>query len=115
MKTGFASVKLALSGFIVPFMFMYNEQLLLENVTFLSGLQVVVTSCIGVVLISAAVEGYLWGRLNIVFRAVAFCAALLLIDSQMVTDLIGIGGLVFIILCQKFLNKKRNPLSANPS
>ena len=94
---------------------MYNEQLLLENVTFLSGLQVVVTSCIGVVLISAAVEGYLWGRLNIVFRAVAFCAALLLIDSQMVTDLIGIGGLVFIILCQKFLNKKRNPLSANPS
>ena len=115
MKTGFASVKLALSGFIVPFMFMYNEQLLLENVTFLSGLQVVVTSCIGVVLISAAVEGYLWGRLNIVFRAVAFCAALLLIDSQMVTDLIGIGGLVFIILFQKFLNKKRNPLSANPS
>ena len=50
MKTGWQSVRLALAGFIVPFMFVYNPQLLLENVTLLSGLQVVVTACIGVVL-----------------------------------------------------------------
>ncbi len=108
MKTGVASVKLALAGFIVPFMFMYNEQLLLENVTFLSGLQVVITSCIGVVLISATVEGYLWGRLNLFFRLLSFCAALLLIDSKLVTDLIGVGCLVLIILVQKFYVSKKD-------
>lgn len=69
MKTGWQSVKLALAGFIVPFMFVYNPQLLLENVTLLSGIQVVVTSCVGVMMIAAFVEGYLFGRMNILMRA----------------------------------------------
>ena len=47
MKTGWQSVRLALAGFIIPYMFMYNPQLLLENVTWLSGTQVVISSCIG--------------------------------------------------------------------
>ena len=77
MKTGWQSVKLALAGFIVPFMFVYNPQLLLENVTILSGIQVVLTSCVGVVLIAAAVEGYLFGRMNWVLRIISMAGALL--------------------------------------
>ena len=40
MKTGFTSVKLALAGFVVPYMFVYNQQLMLSDVTLLSGIQV---------------------------------------------------------------------------
>ncbi|MCI8990167.1 MAG: TRAP transporter permease [Lawsonibacter sp.] len=103
MKTGWQSVRLALAGFIVPFMFIYNPQLLLENVTILSGIQVVLTSCIGVVLIAAFVEGYLFGRMHVVLRLVSAAGALLLIDSRPITDVIGIACLVIIILAQKLV------------
>ena len=63
---------------------------------------------IGVVLIGAAVEGYLFGRLNPVLRVISFGAAMMLIDSGAITDLIGIGGLFVIILFQKFVAANRN-------
>lgn len=112
MKTGWQSVKLALAGFIVPYMFVYNQQLLLMNVDFISGLRVVITSCVGVVLIGAAVEGYLWGRMNFVLRILSFGAAMLLIDSGAVTDLIGVGGLIIIVLVQKLFVSRKAPLAS---
>lgn len=97
MKTGWQSVKLALAGFIVPFMFVYNPQLLLEKVTLVGGIQVVVTSCAGVLLIAAAVEGYLRGRLNAALRIVAAVGALLLIDGGGQTDLLGLLCLAVVL------------------
>ena len=113
MKTGIASVKLALAGFIIPYMFVYNQKLMLENVGLLDGIQVVVTACVGVTLIAAAVEGYLYGKIHIVLRVVSFGSALLLIDSGTVTDLMGIAGLVVIIAIQKFIVSKKNNLKVS--
>lgn len=115
MKTGWQSVRLALAGFIVPFMFVYNPQLLLENVTFLTGLQVIVTACTGVVLIAAAAEGYLMGRMNVVLRLLAGVGALLLIDSGLWTDLGGLACLAVILLAQKFVFNKKDKLEAKPA
>ena len=70
---------------------------------FLDGIQVVVTSCVGVLLIAAAVEGYLRGRLNVLMRLISFGAAVLLIDSQPVTDIIGVACLVLILAAQMFI------------
>ena len=109
MKTGWQSVRLALAGFIVPFMFVYNPQLLLEQVTWLTGIQVVFTACIGVVLIAAAVEGYLYGRMNVLLRLIAGAGAYLLIDSRLVTDLAGIACLFIIIAAQKLVFNKPRP------
>ena len=106
MKTGIASVKLALGGFIIPFMFVFNRKLLLEGTGFLDGIQVVLTASIGVTLIAAAVEGYLFKPLPILLRLVALISAFLLIDSATLTDLAGIGGLVLIVIYQKLINKK---------
>ncbi len=112
MKTGWQSVRLALAGFIVPFMFVYNPQLLLENVTLVSGLQVVATACAGVVLIAAAVEGYLFGRMNVVLRAIAGVGSLLLIDSGLMTDIAGVACLAVIVLAQKFVFNRAKPAAA---
>ena len=114
MKTGWQSVRLALAGFIVPFMFVYNPQLLLEQVTWLTGIQVVATACAGVVLIAAAVEGYLCGRMNIGLRLIAGVGAFLLIDSGLVTDIAGIACLAVILLSQKFVFH-RQPPAAKPA
>ena len=55
MKTGWASVKLALAGFILPYMFVYNTELLLLDTPIAKGIQVAITAAIGVFLISVAV------------------------------------------------------------
>ena len=112
MKTGWQSVRLALAGFIVPFMFVFNPQLLLNDVTVLTGIQVVLTACIGVVLIAAAVEGYLFGRMNVVLRIIAGVGAYLLIDSALLTDVLGIVCLILIILAQKFVFHKAKSKTA---
>ena len=108
MKTGWQSVKLALAGFIVPYMFVFNPQLLLENVTIASGIQVMVTACVGVLLIAAAVEGYLYGRMNVLTRIIAGVGAFLLIDSGLVTDIAGIVCLVLIIALQKLVFQRHH-------
>ena len=116
MKTGWQSVRLALAGFIVPFMFVYNPPLLLENVTLLTGIQVVVTACAGVVLIAAAAEGYLCGRMNVFLRLLAGVGAFLLIDSSLVTDIGGAVCLAVIILAQKFIfHRKKDTPQVSPA
>lgn len=108
MRTGYASVKLALAGFIIPYMFVFNQKLMLENVGLFDGLQVILTACLGVTLIAAAVEGYFFGRLPVFFRILSFASALLLIDSGAMTDLVGLGCLVIIFLYQRYIKRKKS-------
>lgn len=113
MKTGFAAVKLAIAGFIVPFMFVYSPQLLLIDTTFLEGLRVTIGACFGVFMIGVAVEGYLFTRTNIVMRVVAACGALALIDSGIYSDLMGLVVLLVLVAYQYFSAKKeKNALPA---
>jgi len=106
MKTGFAAVKLAIAGFIVPFMFIYSPQLLLIDTTLLEGIRVIIGACMGVFLIGVAVEGYLFTKAHILLRILAFGCALLLIDSGLFTDMIGLCGLIILVLIQYLLSKK---------
>lgn len=107
MKTGFASVKLSLAGFIVPYMFVYSTQLLLIDTTFLQGLQVTLMACLGVFLIGVAIEGYLSGKVNIVLRVLAFGGALLLIDPRWQTDLMGLVILLLVVGPQYFKYRQK--------
>ena len=106
MKTGWASVKLALAGFILPYMFVYNTELLLLDTPIAKGIQVAITAAIGVFLISVAVEGFLFRKVNAVLRILCFAGAYLLIDSGLITDIIGIAICVGIVLLQKTMAKK---------
>ena len=106
MRTGFAAVKLAIAGFIVPFMFIYSPQLLLIDTTFLEGVRVTIGACFGVFLIGVAVEGYLFAKVNIFLRLVAAGGALALIDSGIHTDLAGMGILVLLVTYQYFAAKR---------
>ncbi len=106
MKTGWASVKLALAGFLLPYMFVYNQELLMLNTTWAKGLQVAVTAAIGAFLISVAVEGFLQKKVSMVLRVAALVGAYFLIDSGLVTDLIGLAICAGIVVFQKVSAKK---------
>lgn len=112
MKTGFAAVKLAIAGFIVPFMFIYSPQLLLIDTTFLEGVRVTIGACIGVFMIGAAVEGYLFTKMHPVLRIISFVGALGLIDSGLYSDMLGLAVLALLILTQHFLARRERGLAA---
>jgi len=99
MKTGFTAWKLALAGFIVPFLFCYNSSLLglgsPQEV-----IMAVVTAALGVVSLSVAVERYLLANLKIYHSIVLLGAAFALLIPEIVTDLIGLGLLGLIVLQQ---------------
>ena len=101
MKTGVASVKLAIAGFIVPFMFVYAPQLMLINTTLAEGAWVAASACVGVFLIAVSVEGYLFTHMAVWLRIVAAAGALLLIKPGMETDAIGLAVLLVVLFWQK--------------
>ncbi|MFA7068821.1 MAG: TRAP transporter permease [Acidaminococcaceae bacterium] len=101
MKTGIQSVKLSIAGFIVPYMFVYSPQLMLINTTLAEGTWVALTACLGVFLIAIATEGYVYARMNTIYRIVAATGALCLIKSGLETDILGFVIMVAIIFLQK--------------
>ena len=108
MKTGIASVKLAIAGFIVPFMFVYSPQLMLIDTTLLEGVWVALTACLGVFLIGVAVEGYFKAPVAWWLRLVIAVGALSLMKPGLETDAIGIAMLALLY----FLQAKKAKASA---
>ncbi len=106
MKTGWQSVKLALAGFIVPYMFVYCNELLLINTDLVTGIRVAIGGMLGVVLIASAVEGWMLTELPWLLRGLAMVGAFMLIDSGMITDMIGIGILLICVVQQKLALRK---------
>ena len=103
MKTGWQSLRLALAGFIVPFMFVYNPNMLMIDVTDAAVtartfplpevwviVSVVVTATIGVLGLSAAVEGYFKHNMVAWQRIILAIGSLMLIVPEHITDLVGV-------------------------
>lgn len=106
MKTGMASVKLALAGFIIPYMFIFNNELLLLDTTWLIALRVTLTSIVGVILIGVAIEGWLLREVPLPLRLISFASALLLITANIVQDLLGVALISFLVIQQLMAIKK---------
>lgn len=98
--SGVQAVKFAAAGFIVPFFFVFNPALLFSG-TWDEILRAFVTGSIGVVALAASMEGYFLRPANWLERLLLFAAALLLIDPNTITDLIGLGILGVVLLSQK--------------
>lgn len=114
MRTGFASMKLAIAGFIVPFAFVYNSSLLLIDTDVMTGIIIAVTSIVGVIMLGIATEGYMLSSLNWFFRILVLAGAIMLIIPNIYLDLIGVGILVIIFLFQ-FISNKQNKVTSEVS
>lgn len=100
-KTGFAGVRLALTGFIIPFIFVYSNELLLpEGLSVLTVIRVIATSLVGIYALSMGIEGFLYRKLNIVERIACFAGAFMLINTDMLQDVIGLAVIAGIIALQ---------------
>ncbi|HEX2482202.1 MAG TPA: C4-dicarboxylate ABC transporter permease, partial [Methylomirabilota bacterium] len=97
---GWQAVKFAAAGFVVPYFFIYYPALLFQG-PWGQIAQAVVTGGIGVVALAAGLEGYLLRSATWLERGLLLAAALLLIDPQLVTDLLGFTLLGAALLGQK--------------
>ncbi|MDO4896284.1 MAG: TRAP transporter permease [Moraxella sp.] len=118
MKTGWQSLKLALAGFIVPFMFVYNPNMMMIDVSDVDVMtkvfsmpawhaiaMVATTSIIGVLALSASVEGYFKTIIPTWQRIVMAVGACCLIVPETITDVVGIV-LVLAVGVIHFKNSK---------
>jgi TRAP transporter 4TM/12TM fusion protein len=101
-ELGFEGWRIGLAGYIIPFMFIYSPTLLMQGSP-IEIAQSFVTSLIGIYSLASTIEGYLYGKLSIVFRVLLAIAALLLIDAGLVTDIAG-AALFFVIFCYTRIN-----------
>lgn len=107
LKTGIAASKLAIAAFIIPYIFVLNPAMLLINTTAPQVAQIIVTSIIGMVGISAAMEGYLITTANKLERIAFLIGGLCLVDPGAVTDITGLVILGAAFLYQKKKSSKK--------
>ncbi len=98
-ETAFTSVRLALSGFIIPFVFILSPELLLTNVTSWPMFCItLVSAMLGIATLSIGLEGYLMVPLRFYERAALVTGALCMIVPGVYTDGIGLGLLAAVFL-----------------
>ena len=119
MNTGVTAFKLALAGFLVPYVYVYNPMLLFIDVVPLEMIQAIFTALLGVFLLAMATIGFYKAHLPWYLRITAFAGALGLLIPGTVSDLAGLGVLVLIFFIQtakaKSLAKKKAEENTGPS
>ncbi|UTR11920.1 TRAP transporter permease [Evansella sp. LMS18] len=100
-KVSITAVKLGITGFIIPFFFLYNPVLLFDGVSVWHSLQALITATIGVVSLAAALQGWLLTKANVVQRLMLLSTAFLLIEPNLIRDVIGISLLVGVFIWQR--------------
>lgn len=109
MKIGWNAVRLGCVAFIVPFFCVYGPSLLMQGGV-LEILQCLATALVGCWALSIAVAGYFKRNINLVERAIFAAAALLMIESHLVTDLIGIALIgIMVLICIRTERKCSSP------
>jgi TRAP transporter 4TM/12TM fusion protein len=107
MKTGFNAVRLAVAGFMIPYIFAINPALMGLGGSFLQTIQLVITSLAGVLSLGAAAGGYLLVKTPFYERILLLISAILLISPDLITDIYGIIILITILFLQHSRQKKQ--------
>jgi len=100
------SVRIALGGFIVPYMFLFSHELLVHDATWLTGTIAFVTAVAGITMVAVAVVGYLDRKLNWWSRLVLAGGGLLLLNSEYFTDALGVAAGVAVLIWQRWTSAR---------
>ena len=107
MSIGFKATQIAIAGFVVPYMAVYDPVLMVQgNWTLLSVGYVLFKAVLAVSLWATMTIGYLWRPINVFWRIFAFAAAALLVVALPFTDEIGFALAAVFILWQWAMNRK---------
>ncbi len=107
LKTAYYAILMALPGFIIPYVFVYDHSILMIG-TPSHILRTSITAFIGIFALAPAMMGYFLTRINFMERILLMIASILLIFPNFKISLIGVIILISVYFYQKF--KKREEI-----
>ncbi|NLJ33862.1 MAG: TRAP transporter permease [Firmicutes bacterium] len=113
---GITGFKMGIVGFLIPYMFVYNQVLLMQGETF-PIIIAFVTGAMGAICMAAAFQGWYRNELTAALRLVLAVAAIGFIVPGTYTDIVGVVTLgVFLILSKFGIGiKKERPVEEEAS
>jgi TRAP transporter 4TM/12TM fusion protein len=114
MKVGVQATKLGIAAFIIPFIFVFDPQMLLFGVTDhpIKMIWMIVTAIIGIIGVGAGVEGYMLTNMKWYERVGAFVGGLGMVTPALWDDFAGGILLIAVVVFQIVKSKK---LKAKPA
>ena len=113
LKISLNAVRVAVAGFVVPYIAVYSPALMLQgDPTWLAVVWVVFKALVAIGLWGAGAIGFLWGPLAWWERVWAIVAASLLVMALPVTDEAGLAGTVALLLWHGLRRRRRPPVRA---
>jgi len=106
-KTGYTAVKFGFVAYIIPFMLIYNKELMLIGEPFLIA-RALITAIIGTLSLATAMQGWLLMKTRFWERLLLFFAGLALIKPDYLTDIIGISIFVILLITHWSSGKFKN-------
>jgi TRAP transporter 4TM/12TM fusion protein len=106
MKIGVKATQIAIAGFVIPYMAVYDPSLMLQGGHWYDTVYMVFKALVAIALWGATAIGYLRAPLNPLERVVSGAAALLLVVALPITDQIGFG-LGALVIAWQFVKARR--------
>ena len=104
-------MKLACTGFVIPFVFVYNNELLWSG-SALSILWAFATAVIGCAVVSFSLTGWMKTKLSIVGRIILFPAGVMLFCAHPVwLNFLGVAIAAVVLLIENGVHKKKNNIA----
>ncbi len=104
-KTGVNATRLAITAFVIPYVFAFNPKMLFIDATAFEVALIIVTSIIGIIALSSALESYMFRKLKAVEVVALIVGGLLMVYPGHVTDLIGFVIVALIAVEQYYFAK----------
>ena len=107
MKTAINATKLAIAAFVVPYIFAMNPAMLLVNVSNpFQVVQIVISALIGLFGVASALNGFLYRKINPLFRLLLIAGGLGMMVPGTLTDVMGLVIVGGIVLYQRMSAKR---------
>jgi len=100
------SCKMGIVLFILPFMFVYQPVLILQDIQPIPLITAIITSLIGVIAISGGFQRYLLQKNNMLESVLLIFSGLLMLYPESITDIIGVALFIVVVGRQKLSLKK---------
>jgi TRAP transporter 4TM/12TM fusion protein len=101
IKTGFLGFKFDLAAFLLPFMFIYNPELLLIDTDWFHAILIAGTSIFGMYCFAAVIQRWLFTKLRYWEMAVLLAISISMVWPNFVSDIVGLAVFALIYFNQK--------------
>ena len=107
LKIGLQAVRIAIAGFIVPYMAVYSPALMLQGDDWLATAWVLFKALVAIGMWGAGAIGFLLGPLNWLERCVAIGSASFLVVAVPLTDEIGLAAVTLFLVWHVWRKRQR--------